>query len=526
MRILDLRAERPGHFLDHIRDPGYSIGITLHDKAATTPTLARTTSIRSSSVLCQVDEGAALEAQRGCRVSPRSPENRHPPCPDGDDSGTEAWKALALPRLGRGCMGRKPGTINPPAVRVMETIMSTNTRKSYQEGSVQRVKRAKGPDVWVYRWRETQADGRRIHRKQLIGDATRLRTKADAKKAVQELRARINAAHDACSTKTVTEAWGHFQEYELYDPEINRSATTIDNYKVLFASHILPRWGSTPLDEVHAVDVERWLRSLTTLEQDFHRSGAVPFVPRPLAPASKAKIKSRMYTLFEHAKRHRLCTANPMESVRQGSKRKIEPDVLTLEEIRALMVEISNPAIRMGVLIAGVTGLRRSEIRGLRWQDVDFETHWLQPRQGVVRKHITGLKNRASGKRIPIPEALSIALEQWRRETPYCADEDWILASPASGGRTRYWLDSALERQVRPAAKRAKIAKLIGWHSFRRSLATILTNNKEAIKVIQELLRHADPRIAMELYAQGEEKAKRAAQDHVKNLFLVHERAV
>jgi integrase len=65
------------------------------------------------------------------------------------------------------------------------------------------------------------------------------------------------------------------------------------------------------------------------------------------------------------------------------------------------------------------------------------------------------------------------------------------------------------------------LAKKIGWHTFRRSLATLLGSEKEAVKVIQELMRHADPRLALELYAQGEEEAKRAAQQHVSGLFLV-----
>jgi hypothetical protein len=42
---------------------------------------------------------------------------------------------------------------------------------------------------------------------------------------------------------------------------------------------------------------------------------------------------------------------------------------------------------------------------------------------------------------------------------------------------------------------------------------------------VQELMRHADPRITMELYAQGEEEGKRAAQKHVSGLFLVDQKA-
>jgi integrase len=54
----------------------------------------------------------------------------------------------------------------------------------YQEASVERAKRANGPEVWVYRWRELQSDGRRVQRKKVINDISRYPTKRDAKKAV------------------------------------------------------------------------------------------------------------------------------------------------------------------------------------------------------------------------------------------------------------------------------------------------------------------------------------------------------
>ena len=405
--------------------------------------------------------------------------------------------------------------------------MSTTTRSSFQEGSIQRVRRAKGPDTWVYRWRETQPDGSRVHRKQLIGDVTRFKTKSEAKKAVADLRARINsnAEQQRIAVMTVEQAWGHFQEFELYDPEIGRSRTSIENYLTLFKVHIIPCWGGIPLDEVEAVQVEQWLRSLKAVPKKCKNPASGRAELLPLAPASKAKIKSRMYSLFEHAKRHKLCALNPIETVRQGSKRQKKPDVLTLDEIRALMVEVHNPAIRLAVLVAGVTGLRRSEVRGLKWQDIDLQAHWITPTQGSVRKHTTNLKTRAAGEAIPIPEALSEAFREWRNQTAYRVDNDWVFASPETSGRSPFWFDSALERQLRPAARRAGITKTIGWHTFRRSLATVLTAQKESIKIVQELMRHADPRITMELYAQGEEEGKRAAQKHVSGLFLVDQKA-
>ncbi|TCK72849.1 site-specific recombinase XerD [Acidipila rosea] len=388
------------------------------------------------------------------------------------------------------------------------TLSTTTRNHRYQEGTIDRSPRVKGADVWTYRWRDIQEDGRRVQRKQIIGDVDRYPTKADAKRAVENLRAEINARQERLGKMTIEEAWGHFQANELRDPDVCRSETTIENYLTLFKAHIIPRWGKTFLSEMKAVEVESWLRSL-----------------HHLAPSSRAKLKSRMYTLFEHAKRYEFCDRNPMGSVRQGSKPRIKPAVLALEEIRAIMDEITTPAIRVAVLVAAATGLRRSELRGLKWKDLDLDGGWLTPSRGSVNKYLTNLKNRPSAATIPISEALAEALLMWRKETPYRADDDWVFASPATSGRSPYWFDAALTRQLRPAAKRAKVNKHIGWHTFRRSLATLLMKKGEGVKVVQELMRHANSKITLDVYAQGDEEAKRAAQNHVNELFIVPSKA-
>lgn len=81
--------------------------------------------------------------------------------------------------------------------------------------------------------------------------------------------------------------------------------------------------------------------------------------------------------------RNEFCDRNPIESVRQGSKPKIKPAILSLDEIRALMAAITTPAIRVAVLVAAVTGLRRSEVRGLKWCDIDWAPDGLL-RHGVM----------------------------------------------------------------------------------------------------------------------------------------------
>jgi integrase len=379
-----------------------------------------------------------------------------------------------------------------------------STRNCYQEGSLERVHRAKGPDVWIYRWREVQADETRVQRKKVIGDVQRLKTLAQAKREVANFRCQINTGEEKIGQITLGEAWGHFQEHELRDPGRDRSPTTINSYLDYFKSQILPEWKDVALDEVKAVAVERWLRSLE------------------LAPASKAKIRNHLSALFAHCIRHELYRRiNPISSVRQGAVRERDPDILTLEEMRAILTHIEPLAVRVMVATAAASALRRSELRGLKWEDLDFERNWINLRRGLVRKDETKLKTKASRKGVPLAPELAELLIQLRGETLYPAETDWVFASPFTSGRRPYWPESALADHIKPAARKAGITKNVHWHVFRHSFATLMGQRGEGVKTVQELLRHASSRITTDVYQQGDNKAKRSALGHVSGMFVV-----
>jgi integrase len=133
---------------------------------------------------------------------------------------------------------------------------------------------------------------------------------------------------------------------------------------------------------------------------------------------------------------------------------------LSLAEIGQILGRIGSAAILTAILVAAVMGLRRSEVSGLKWCDLDFNTLWLSLRRGRVRCHNTKLKTEASRKGIPIPQHLADALMDWRQQSLYQADDDWVFASPTTGGRTPMWLDVALQRHIRPRYLRLGSKKL------------------------------------------------------------------
>jgi site-specific recombinase XerD len=73
---------------------------------------------------------------------------------------------------------------------------------------------------------------------------------------------------------------------------------------------------------------------------------------------------------------------------------------------------------------------------------------------------------------------------------------------------------------IRPALKAAEITGKVGWHTFRHSFATILKSNGEDVKTVQELLRHANISITMNVYAQAVTDIKRTAQSKIARLVF------
>jgi integrase len=358
----------------------------------------------------------------------------------------------------------------------------------FQQGSLLLVKNKTTDDSWFFRFYEDRG-GRRVHRNQRIGSVRELPRRRDAEKAVLSLRAKINSG--VRSPETVNDLVAHYTIHEL---TLERKAfATVDAHTVYINRYVTPKWGSLKLSEVRTVAVERWLESL------------------PLAPASQTKIRNIMSAIFSHGIRNEWINFNPISKVRCSAKRLREPDVLTPVEFQALLLELPVREVAM-VMMAGSTGLRRSELFALRWSDVNFFTLEVSVTRSCVRGRFGQVKTEASGKPVPLHQSVADCLVEWRKKSLYPRDEDFLFPSLRLNGSAPLTPDMVLKKIIRPALKRAGITnKIIGWHSFRHSLATNLRSMGVDVKVAQELLRHANSRITMDLYTRAVSADKRSA---------------
>jgi integrase len=232
-----------------------------------------------------------------------------------------------------------------------------------------------------------------------------------------------------------------------------------------------------------------------------------------------------MGALFNHAIRWEFVQRNPItgpvrgSGVRQSAKREHIPIILEVVEFQLLMKELELRE-RVLVWLDMTTGLRRGELAGLQWWDVDFEKLIIDVVRSVVDQRVGRVKTEASKKPIPIDPYVAADLLGWYRTTKYAKPEDYVFATDAArAGRKRgkqpLWLAKVMQYHIQPAAKRLGIAKNISWHTFRRTYTNLLHAHGEDVKVVQELLRHGSAKITMDVYAQAVTKAKRTAQERV-----------
>jgi integrase len=265
-------------------------------------------------------------------------------------------------------------------------------------------------------------------------------------------------------------------------------------------------WGEEKIGTVKAFAVETWLKSL------------------PLAPSTKAKTRNIFNALYQHSMCYGWAERNPIREVRQSAKRLQEPDVLAPGEVTALLEELPEPA-RTITLIAATTGMRRGELFGLKWEDVDVANQKVRIVRSIVDQVEGEPKTLGSKRPLPIPEQVAASLIAWRKNAEYKGDSDWVFASDYHLGKAPLWPNTVLVRHIKSGARRAGITKNIGWHTFRRTFATLLESSGAGLKTLQELMRHSTPTVSLGLYAQAVTEDKRNAQDKVAELYKLPQTA-
>jgi integrase len=334
-----------------------------------------------------------------------------------------------------------------------------------------------------------------------------------------EIRAGVHTADSA--SKTIAEAGKLWLET---GDKAGLERSTLAAYRQHLKIHIEPYLGNVKLSQLSAPMVREF--------EDKLARGDMPegAPPQPRTRAMVRKVRVSLSSLLSDAQERGLVSRNVVRDLRrtrargverkaerrQKGKLKIGVDIPTREEIKAV-VEAAKGRWRPILLTAIFTGLRASELRGLRWADVDLEKRELHVRQRADRYSAIGKPKSESGERtVPLTPIVVNTLREWKLA---CPKSEAGLVFPSSGGLVEHH-KNIVERGLVPTliaagvstdgegpdGKPVKRAKYTGMHALRHFYASWCINRRVdgglelPAKVVQERLGHSSIMMTMDVY--------------------------
>ena len=328
------------------------------------------------------------------------------------------------------------------------------------------------------------ADGRR---KQIFRDA---RTKAEARQILQKLLHDLeDGTHVEPHNLTVAE---YLRSHHADHARHHASPRTHECNGYLVEAHLVPGLGAHKLTELRPAHLQSYYSAK---------------LDRGLSPTTVRKHHNVLHAALRHAVRLQLLAVNPADSVVPPRIVHKEMRFLDAGQSAAMLRAAAGTRLYMPLLLALGTGMRRGELLGLRWSDVDLDGGTLIVTQTVQEAfgqlHIKEPKTAKSQRRITLPALVVDALRAYRTEqaketlarAPRSAESDLVLTSPDGGP----WWPSYFNRTWQRFKKRQGLA--VRFHDLRHTHATQLLKAGVHPKVVSERLGHASIGITLDTYS-------------------------
>ena len=161
------------------------------------------------------------------------------------------------------------------------------------------------------------------------------------------------------------------------------------------------------------------------------------------------------------------------------------------------------------VLVAVLTGLRRSELFALRWGAVDLDKGVLEVRESVYNGQFSTPKTHSSMRRIPLSSPVVAML---RKSQPGKRGPNDLVFASRTGTPLRP--ENILKREIRPACDRLDMPR-VGWHTFRHTHATLLHELGESVKTAQAILGHSDIGTTLQIYTHAVQETMSKAEERL-----------
>ncbi|UNZ16682.1 site-specific integrase [Streptomyces sp. 891-h] len=378
----------------------------------------------------------------------------------------------------------------------------------------------------------------------LAADGSRKRVRVygtTRREAADKLAEKIADSNRGLPVATADSTVGDYLTYWLGSVAVHRlRENTHTRYAACVRLHLIPGLGTKKVARLTAKDVRTFLDRLRTTCQccaqglDAMRKKCCAVgecCQKQLSAATVTYVHSVLKSALEHAVREDELPRNVARNVKTTTHQPRRFRPLTAAEARRFLDAARADRLHALYELALRTGLRKGELLGLRWEDLDLTTGTASIRRSLQRTRTGGLthlptKTRASERRIALPTECLHSLKKHQerqdkeRETASSAWQDSSLVFTTPMGRP---LDPAnLTRRFRTFLNRAGLRR-IRFHDLRHSTATLLLEQGVDLVVIKELLGHAHIGVTAGVYAHVRLRLQRQAIDTLGNAFAAQD---
>ena len=369
-------------------------------------------------------------------------------------------------------------------------------RRSNGEGNIR--KRKDGRWEGRYTAGHDPATGKQVF-KNVLGK-TQAEVKEKLKKALVECGKIDFTKTGQYTVGTWMDAW-----YENV-AKIKVRPSSHQTYKGYIDNHIKPNIGNIPLEKLTTMDLQKLYRKLLT-------KGRVERIeskeqPKGLSAKTVRNINQVISSAMDFAVAQKIISENPCKAVALPKLEHKEMQTIPAEQLQAFLQEAKATGVYEMYYIELATGLRRGELLGLKWSDIDWKNGIIKVRRQVAR--VNGeiveapLKTKNSYRAVTISQQAIEVLKTQKAKT----NDEYVFPSPNGGPISPDSVNNMLKRVL----ERAGIPK-VRFHDLRHTFATIALQNGVDIKTVSGMLGHFSAGFTLDTYAHVTTAAQKEAAE-------------
>ena len=238
---------------------------------------------------------------------------------------------------------------------------------------------------------------------------------------------------------------------------------------------------------------------------------------KPLAPKTIRHHYATLANIFSFAIKQEIITKNPMDKVDCPKAQKKKVDAFTEEQARSFFGYLDECPMdfRCMLNLLITTGIRRGELMGLQWGDIDFDDCVISVNRNVTYTPDSGImvstpKTECSVRQIPVMPSVAAVLMEYRNGAEDWKKNDFLF--PKDGNPALARDPNSITRRVKRFMKLHDLPDM-SPHDLRHSCATLLLSNGADIKSVQEILGHSNASTTLNFYVKSDMKQMKAATE-------------